>query len=103
MVAYADAGPLKGTVWPILISVSVAPVSYFFCAKAGEAVSAIASAVPMARWKKPFLMSCAFLPWVNLWAGITRCCIARQCALRAQWRLKHLFESLISGGCWHAK
>src|SRR6478735_8206835 len=39
---YAEAGPLYGLVWPILISVSLAPVSYFFCAKAGTAPSAIA-------------------------------------------------------------
>src|SRR5215468_9990552 len=57
MVAYAEAGPEKGTVWPILISVSLAPVSYFFCAKADETDSASVSAAPVARWKNPFLMS----------------------------------------------
>jgi hypothetical protein len=31
---YEDAGPLYGMMLPILISVSVAPVSYFFWAKA---------------------------------------------------------------------
>src|SRR5262245_52244692 len=29
---YDEAGPLYGLVWPILISLSVAPSSYFFCA-----------------------------------------------------------------------
>src|SRR6185369_7846673 len=37
MVPYADAGPLYGMVCPILISVSVAPGSYFFCAIEGAA------------------------------------------------------------------
>jgi hypothetical protein len=32
-----------------LISVSVAPVSYFFCADAGDADSATATAVPVTR------------------------------------------------------
>jgi hypothetical protein len=40
-----------------LISVSVAPVSYFFCAEAAETDSAIASAVPVTRWRIPFLIS----------------------------------------------
>src|SRR5215470_3522494 len=31
---YDDAGPLYGLVWPILISLSVAPSSYFFWANA---------------------------------------------------------------------
>src|SRR5258708_350257 len=35
-------------VWPILISVSVAPVSYFFCANAGLIVSAAPSAAATA-------------------------------------------------------
>src|SRR5678816_1937762 len=43
MVPYADAGPLYGIVWPILISVSVAPGSYFFCAKTDVAETASAS------------------------------------------------------------
>src|SRR5882724_11301058 len=38
------------------MSVSVAPVSYFFCAEAAEADSAIASAVPVTRWRIPFLI-----------------------------------------------
>jgi hypothetical protein len=33
IVAYAEAGPLNGTVWPILISVSVAP-DHIFSAQA---------------------------------------------------------------------
>src|SRR6266852_198894 len=57
MVAYDEAGPLNGLVWPILISVSVAPVSYFFCAEADETDSASVSAVADARWKNPFLIS----------------------------------------------
>src|ERR1700731_3767754 len=57
MVAYAKAGPRNGTVWPILISVSVAPGSYFFCADACDADSAAATAAAVARYKIPFLMS----------------------------------------------
>src|SRR5436190_3937994 len=37
---YAEAGPLYGLVLPILISPSVAPASYFFCAAAGNASAA---------------------------------------------------------------
>lgn len=37
MLPYAEAGPLNGLVWPTLISVSLAPGSYFFCANAGVA------------------------------------------------------------------
>ena len=51
------SGPAERMVWPILISVSVAPVSYFFCAEAGDAESAIATAVPVSKCRKPFLMS----------------------------------------------
>src|SRR5258708_759001 len=40
----AEAGPLYGIVWPILISVSLGPESYFFCANAGEAASSTAVA-----------------------------------------------------------
>src|SRR5436190_17855143 len=36
MMPWADAGPLYGMMLPILISVSVTPVSYFFCAVAGR-------------------------------------------------------------------
>src|ERR1700691_6170817 len=57
MPATAEGGPVNGHVWPILISVSVAPVSYFFCADAGETDSAMATAVPMNRCKMPFLIS----------------------------------------------
>src|SRR5713101_7698048 len=32
LTPYAEAGPLYGQVWPILISLSLAPSSYFFCA-----------------------------------------------------------------------
>ena len=44
IVPYADAGPLYGIVWPILISVSDAPGSYFFWAAAGVAARASARA-----------------------------------------------------------
>src|ERR1700678_3887567 len=57
MPAKAEAGPLNGTVWPILISVSVAPVSYFFCADAGAADSAIATAAPVNRCRILVLIS----------------------------------------------
>src|SRR5579871_6346484 len=48
MLPYADAGPLYGLVLPILISVSDAPGSYFFCASAGKA-SAVASTAAAGR------------------------------------------------------
>src|SRR3954447_6257063 len=37
IVPYADAGPLYGLVWPIFISVSVAPGSYFCWAWTADA------------------------------------------------------------------
>src|ERR1700761_525849 len=40
MVPYAEFGPLYGMVLPILISVSVAPTSYFFWANALPVVTA---------------------------------------------------------------
>src|SRR5436309_12429497 len=43
MVPYAEAGPLYGMVWPIRISVSEAPGSYFFSALAGVASKASAA------------------------------------------------------------
>src|SRR6185437_13341725 len=51
MVAYAEAGPLNGTVCPTLISLSLAPVSYFFWAQAGEFETAIAITAIAARVK----------------------------------------------------
>src|SRR6478672_11709468 len=45
MTPKADAGPLYGMMLPILISVSVAPVSYFFCASADEVTAARISPV----------------------------------------------------------
>jgi len=44
-----------------LISVSVAPVSYFFCALAADIDSAIASAVPVGEMEKPVPHNAAFL------------------------------------------
>src|ERR1700752_883875 len=41
----ADSGPLYGTILPILISVSVAPASYFFWARALFAATAKMTAV----------------------------------------------------------
>src|SRR5215212_10020865 len=40
MVASAEAGPLYGMMLPTLISLSVAPGSYFFCARALDAAKA---------------------------------------------------------------
>jgi hypothetical protein len=42
MMPYADAGPLYGMMLPILISLSLAPTSYFLAAHAGNAQDAIA-------------------------------------------------------------
>jgi hypothetical protein len=39
-VPQAEAGPLYGIVWPILISVAVTPGALLFCAAAGEIVMA---------------------------------------------------------------
>src|SRR5207237_4922518 len=43
MVPYAEAGPLYGMVWPMRISVSDAPGSYFFSALAEVASNAMAA------------------------------------------------------------
>src|SRR5436190_18756970 len=43
MMPWADAGPLYGIMLPILISVSVTPVSYFFCAVAGRDAAVVMS------------------------------------------------------------
>ena len=40
IVPYAEAGPEYGLMPPIVISLSVAPLSYFFCATAGAPISA---------------------------------------------------------------
>src|ERR1051325_1762766 len=45
MVPYADAGPLYGLVWPILISVAVTPTVW---ASTGPATSAVVSATATA-------------------------------------------------------
>src|SRR4029079_5010904 len=42
-VLAAETGPLNGLVLPILISVSLAPGSYFFCAVGGSGMNAAAS------------------------------------------------------------
>src|SRR5882757_11184824 len=61
MVAYDDAGPLYGMMLPILISVSVAPVSYFFCARAWPPVAAsnarAAERAPSRKWIAGILVS----------------------------------------------
>ena len=44
---YAEAGPLYGLVCPILISTSLAPGSYFFCASV--ALAAVTAAKPAVR------------------------------------------------------
>src|SRR3954471_4298902 len=51
MPAHAEAGPLSGTLWPPLISVSEAPGSYFFCACAPgiDSARAIAAAATCLR------------------------------------------------------
>src|SRR5580698_9641251 len=46
---YAEAGPLYGMILPILISVSLAPGSYFLCAAAVVAVIAAAASAASAN------------------------------------------------------
>src|SRR5260221_12312690 len=48
---------LYGIVWPILISVSLAPESYFFCADAGEAASSTAPAASARTPRIPALLA----------------------------------------------
>src|SRR5216683_7620738 len=52
-----DAGPLYGIVWPILISVSLAPGSYFFCANAGDAASSNAVAASAGATRIPAFLA----------------------------------------------
>src|ERR1044072_5301635 len=49
MVPYAEAGPEYGMMLPTLISVSLAPGSYFFCAVAGAAITHSATDAISAR------------------------------------------------------
>src|SRR5690349_18850138 len=56
IVPYADAGPLYVIVWPILISVSDAPGSYFFCPSAGPTATADKRTVTN-HARMPFILS----------------------------------------------
>src|ERR1044072_7817612 len=49
VVPYAEAGPEYGMMLPTLISVSLAPGSYFFCAVAGAAITHSATDAISAR------------------------------------------------------
>src|SRR5882724_2070353 len=53
-----DAGPLYGIVWPILISASLAPGSYFCCANAGDAASS--NVLVTSAWATRILAFLAF-------------------------------------------
>src|SRR6185295_15685571 len=72
IVPYAEAGPLYGMVWPILISVSDAPGSYFFWAAAGVAARARATAaLALASKCLTDMMVSGWRRWINrLLAGL---------------------------------
>jgi hypothetical protein len=73
---------------PILISVSLAPVSYFFCAKDGLLVAAssarAAEKAPIRSWIAGILIS----PWIT-----DDCVFVRSGALRPLARIEYLLPS----------
>src|ERR1700761_6399355 len=61
---------------PILISVSVAPVSYFFCASADVEVAANKASVAAATARRVPVTGIAFLPHVMTTVRMCRCFLA---------------------------